>query len=320
MTCTIRRCTDDDYQSVFDIVTAAYPSDASLHDPETLRHIDKRLKEKYNLRRYILETDGHPVGAAHSYNMVSMYHPQKFLVSLAIHPDQQGRGLGTRLYDHVVAQLSPFDPIRLLARCRDDMAAGRRFLEKRGYQEENRELESIIHLQGFDPAELSAAVDRVLGQGIGFCKIRDLTTLPDWEQKLYELIIHIQADMPTSDTYTPPSLEDIKRLDWEGPKHYPEGYFVALDGDRIVGVSIFMKDLKNPKELHTDDTGVHRDYRRRGIATALKVKALTWAKDAGYDTIRTANEYTNRAMLSINERLGFEKFPDWVYFTKDLTK
>ena len=78
------------------------------------------------------------------------------------------------------------------------------------------------------------------------------------------------------------------------------------------------QDLAVPKKLHTDDTGVHREYRRRGIATALKRHALAWAKRTGYDEVRTFNESSNRAMLTINESLRFEKFPGWLGYCANL--
>ena len=63
-----------------------------------------------------------------------------------------------------------------------------------------------------------------------------------------------------------------------------------------------------------------RDYRRRGIALALKLHGIAHAKEQGYKKIRTMNESTNRPMLNINERLGFEKRPAWISFAADLAR
>jgi GNAT superfamily N-acetyltransferase len=65
-------------------------------------------------------------------------------------------------------------------------------------------------------------------------------------------------------------------------------------------------------------TGVGREYRRKGIATAIKYNSLTWAKSQGYDWIRTDNADTNEGMLGINIRAGFKFMPAWLLYEKVL--
>ena len=60
------------------------------------------------------------------------------------------------------------------------------------------------------------------------------------------------------------------------------------------------------------------EYRRKGIATALKYNSLTWAKSQGFNWIRTDNADTNEGMLSINIRAGFKFMPAWLLYEKVL--
>jgi GNAT superfamily N-acetyltransferase len=68
--------------------------------------------------------------------------------------------------------------------------------------------------------------------------------------------------------------------------------------------------------LRTGLTGVRRAYRRRGLALALKVRSLAFAKEQGYRRVITENESNNRGMLHINEELGFVKNPAWIHYVK----
>ena len=60
-------------------------------------------------------------------------------------------------------------------------------------------------------------------------------------------------------------------------------------------------------------TGVVRAYRRRGIATALKVRTIQYAQTVGAETIVTSNE-ENNPMNILNRKLGFEPMPAWISY------
>jgi len=54
-------------------------------------------------------------------------------------------------------------------------------------------------------------------------------------------------------------------------------------------------------------TGVRREYRRQGVATALKVRAVEYAARRGFRTIRALNHPSHAPLLALNERLGFRR-------------
>jgi mycothiol synthase len=58
-------------------------------------------------------------------------------------------------------------------------------------------------------------------------------------------------------------------------------------------------------------TGVLSQYRRRGIAIALKVKTITYAREHGFRRIFTNS--SNPAMQALNTKLGFRSGPWRVY-------
>jgi hypothetical protein len=63
---------------------------------------------------------------------------------------------------------------------------------------------------------------------------------------------------------------------------------------------------------------VKRGHRGRHIALALKVRSILYAQSRGVPVVKTWNEQNNRAMLAINERLGFVRQPAWIVFALEL--
>jgi RimJ/RimL family protein N-acetyltransferase len=52
-------------------------------------------------------------------------------------------------------------------------------------------------------------------------------------------------------------------------------------------------------------TVVRRDWRRRGLATALKARELAWASRAGLRELVTWTQTGNEALQGVNARLGY---------------
>ena len=62
-------------------------------------------------------------------------------------------------------------------------------------------------------------------------------------------------------------------------------------------------------ELRSDK---RREYRGRGIATVLKVRSLSVAKELGATKSGTGGGGTNSPMKRLNQKLGYEVGPEWV--------
>ncbi len=59
---------------------------------------------------------------------------------------------------------------------------------------------------------------------------------------------------------------------------------------------------------------MHPDHRRRGIALALKLRAVEHARARGYRAIKTHSNAINTGMLALNTALGFRPGPAMVTF------
>lgn len=319
MTLKIRPFTPEDYEAIVEIGNRLFPEYPST--VEEIRHEDEHRDPKCKFQRWVAELGGRVVGFARYGQSSVMYHPRKFEINVQVAPEHQGKGIGKALYEHLLRELEPFDPIKLFANAREDYRRSVRFLHDRGFAEVMRSWESRLDVPSFDFSRFEGAVERVEAQGIRLASLQELRDEdPDCSRKLFDLHQEILADVPLPDRYTPEAVdfELWKRDLWESPYLLPEAYFIALDGERYVGESALWKSQASPQDLYTGLTGIRRDYRRRGIALALKLKGIHYAKTHGYKVIKTWNESNNRPMLAINERLGFVKQPAWITFAKVL--
>lgn len=308
--------TDADYEAVLAVRNETLPD--YRETVEDWRHWDDSRPDYCKFERWVVELDGQPVAQGGFYQFQGMYHPQKFFVDIHVRPACQGQGVGQAFYAHLLGRLAPHNPITLRAEAREDFAGANHLLVKHGYTEEMRFWESRLAVAPFDASPYAGQEARVLDQDVTITTLRELMDKDDgYRMPLYEAVTEMLGDVPRPDEYTPVSFEEWLKGNLENHNLLPEGYFVALHNGNIAGVSQLWTGAE-PDVLYTGLTATRRDYRRMGIALALKLRAITFAKQWGAREIRTGNETRNRAMLNINEALGFVKQPVWVSYAKNL--
>ena len=85
----------------------------------------------------------------------------------------------------------------------------------------------------------------------------------------------------------------------------PDGSFVALDGEEIVGYAGLMEHANGDATAEHGLTAVRRSHRRRGIASALKRAQLHWAAQNGVVELVTWTQKGNEGMQAVNRSLGY---------------
>jgi mycothiol synthase len=316
---TLRPFTDGDYDAMVDISNESYPDYAWT--VAELRHMDDDwTPEGYFRRRIIAEEAGHPVGYCDVSNSRGQFVAENFSIDLVVRPAARRRGIGSALFDDAVAALTRRGARWVRAGVKESDGHSVAFATHVGAVELKRDWESRLDLAAFDPAPFAAAPKRAYAAGVRITTLADeLRADLDAVRKAYALHAETRLDVPNLDQPTPSPFERFEEETLRSPWALPEAYFIAIRGGRYVGESALATEGANPTVIHQQITGVLRDERGKGIAMALKLRTVAYAKERGFREIRTWNASINRPMLAINEALGFTKQPAWITFGKDLS-
>jgi L-amino acid N-acyltransferase YncA len=311
--CT-RVFTPDDYPALVDVINASWPAypttieQLSAQDEAAQRHPEARFQ------RYVIEDAGNVVASGHYEQPPRFYEPGRFRVQIFVHPSYQEQGLGSHLYQQIINDLRELQAQSAWTRIREDMPAGIYFAGKYGFSEELRIWELRLDVPVFDPAPYTELAAAHGARGIEIKSLRELDSDIERDQKTYHLVREAGQDLPPTEHWTSPSYEEFQQ---ELASRAPESYFVAVHEQSYVGLS-YLTEHRMEKYCSIGLTGVRRVYRRQGIALALKLHGIAYARQLAYPTIRTSVDSANIASLALNERLGFVKQPAWIVFTKEI--
>ena len=125
-------------------------------------------------------------------------------------------------------------------------------------------------------------------------------------QELYRCNTTIWRDMPHEAhvEWQDPPFETFTRSIYQRPAVLLDSFFVARDGEHIIGLSYLLRRPDGDAEV--GDTGVLSSHRRRGIARVLKMLVTRYAAQQGIPVVHTDNRADNAGMLAINRELGFQ--------------
>ncbi len=311
----IRKFEGSDYPEIVRLSNTVFPE--MKRTEESFRNYDKNKAEKCEHQRYIAEINDEVIGCGHYTQLEWNYAPGKFFIYGCIDPDLQGEGYGSEFYRYLMDELEEKEPKKLGVHTREDKERSIRFLEDRGFKETQRECELVLDVDDFDLEEFSGLEDRLdEDHGIELRSLDEMRLDEEDMKKLHELYNEIYKDVPISGEYTGKDYDRfVKSL--ESPKLFPEAYLVAVKDDKFIGLSSKW-EMDGENALFTQLTGVREKHRGKGIATAMKVKAIEKASEEGIQKMKTSTETGNEAMLHIAQKLGYEKKLAWISYEKML--
>ncbi len=306
---------DSDYDALVALWNATNPD--MLQNRAEWQFSDKNRDKKYLYQRFLIEQDGAVVGSCTYQEPSWSYQKGKFSVGYMLAPAYLDTNLHQAAYDFLMEKLSTYEVTTLITLLRENHVERLAFLKKQGFKQVQRGPVSHLDAPGFDPAPYEGLVQKLTAEGIEIISAVEWQKRdPAWLRKWYDLRWELLQDIPTPDELTRISWESfIKML--ESPNYLQEALFFAFDGDTLVGTSGLWRPPADETLLITGLTGTVRSYRRRGIATAMKVRGIQFAKQYGAERIETDNE-ENNPMYQINMKLGYKPAPAWLDLEKKI--
>jgi GNAT superfamily N-acetyltransferase len=311
----IRPFTDRDYPA-WTAICAACARDAYIPFTEAeLRHRDARRSPEFRIVRFAAELDGAMVGVVEIGEIEGYHAPGRWLIKLQVMRSKWGQGIGRALWQHAQEWLSQVE-VSMLWSGTVEGTPGEAFAARRGFTVVQRESFSRLDVRTFDPAPFATLDAHLAARGLRIACAADLLeTDPEARRRWWDIDWACEQDIPAAGAATRLSYDAFLKY-FEAPWFDAHAWFVALDGDEWVGIS-GLKPTGDPTRWRTAVTGVIRTHRRMGVATALKLRVIDFARRRGGHWIHTENEDGN-PMLAINLRLGFETFSAWLDLEKPI--
>jgi len=204
-------------------------------------------------------------------------------------PEHRRRGVGTALLSPLLDHVRAHGFEAAVALAEDEAAIA--FAQKYGFVEVDRQVEQVRAVAPDEPEP--AAYD-----GVAFVSVADR---PELLERSFGVAEQGFADFALASGSMRVTLEEWLRDE----ATLPGGSIVALDGERVVGYAGLLSWNDDDTRAENGLTAVDRDWRRRGLATALKRRQIAWASANGIRELVTWTQTGNEGMRSANERLGY---------------
>jgi GNAT superfamily N-acetyltransferase len=277
---TVRRAeTDADLEAWREVRMAVVPNERAptVEDMRRSKTPDRLL--------LLAELDGTVVGSGCA---VRSSVAESAAVAPRVLPEMRRRGVGTALLRPLAAHAARLGVANALALVEDEGSAA--FARRFGFAEADRQVEQVKIL-GAEP-------EPRFPEGV---EVTTIAERPRLLEEAFRLAVEAYADMAT---FAPASITLEEWLREEAT--HPAGSFVALADGEVVGYAGLMRDGDRPDRAEDGLTSVRRNWRRRGLATALKRAELAWSAAHGLREVYTWTQQGNEAMRRLNEDLGYE--------------
>ena len=204
-------------------------------------------------------------------------------------PEHRRLGVGTALLDPLLEHVRAHGFEAAVALAEDEASVA--FAHRHGFVEVDRQVEQVRDVSPDEPAPAPY-------EGLAFVSVEER---PELLERSFGVAEQGYADLALASGSMRVTLAEWLRDE----ATLPGGSIVALDGERVVGYAGLLSWNDDDTRAENGLTAVDREWRRRGLATALKRHQIAWASAHGIRELVTWTQTGNEGMRTVNEALGY---------------
>jgi mycothiol synthase len=288
----LRPCeTDADYEAWLAVRRAVLPNERTVSLDEL-----KKLIKTGDLR-LLAHLNGELVGNG----LANRSDTNNAHLAPRVLPGKRSRGVGAALLARLAEHAVERGYTRAGAHVAGDDAHSLAFARRFGFEETRRDIQQVLDVNG-----------PVTPRDVTEIEFVSIEARPELLEAAFPLAQQGFEDMPIEGI-------DVRLDSWLAEEAtLPAGSFVALAGEEIVGYAGLMRWTDEPTKAEHGLTVVRRDWRRRGLAAALKERQIAWAAGNGVRRLVTYTQTGNENMQAVNARLGYVTTDVTIAFTRSL--
>lgn len=291
----------EDYPFLCDVLAMQY---GEMLKPEVLEARDATVNASWSRRRLVLGlNDGTRVGMA-TIMRIPTWKPGKVDVQIIVMPEFRRRGIGTTVAHWLADRAHEMEAKVLQVMTRDSDEESIRYVHSFGAVFDMSLFDLELDLASFDFAPFGSLITGLEDSGYRFFALGSVFEEETAKRAFHDVVTSTDRDVPGEEDDEPRSYEEFAETTYTSYWFWPGGTTIAEKDGAWVGYSMVGPMVEG--SVTSLGTGVRREHRGKGLATALKALSLNAAKLAGYPMARTENATTNIGMLRVNERFGYQ--------------
>lgn len=290
-----------DYRAINELLTI---DRGGVINPEHLE-VEGAQATLPGVRRRVVAVDSVHTVVGTSYLHYEPWMPLgQFDLFLVVAPAYRQQGIGTQLYNEAIVYAKTSGATALSATLSDHTSEAQSFANQCGFTLTQHWVYWELPLAIFQETPFLAALTTAQARGIRFFTFADAGNTPETQRKLYNLNRQTSLEAPGEDSF--PTFDEFVTDIVSAPWFRPDGQIVAADGDRWVGLGAVGVDGIRAFNAFT---GVDREYRRQGLATALTLLTIRYARQHKATRLEICNDSRNTPMFTMQEKLGYYRIP-----------
>ena len=266
----------------------------------------------------LAEYNGKPIALTTFYILKEKDGPYIFRDWLIIHPDWIETQLPSEIFDFLT---------EMILQAAKKLPQGQKIIHRNGYQQKEEWRKKLLESKGFTNIRYFYEMGRPTNIPIPEKSLPNGLEIKPVDTKEKELTVIKASDKAFEDHFEHIPLTEEKIQAWMAQSDYnPSLWKVAWDGAKAAGsVMNFVNEAENKmmnrKRGYTEDISCLREYRGKGVASALISASIKMFRDMGMDEVTLYVDTENPSgALGLYESFGYQVKDKMVAMVKEINR